>query len=302
MTVQHSLGARVDSEPEAKLDRMRRELEEHADPVFRTRVAEYSQQDMGRFLGVRTPLVRSVSAQYFTEIRSLGIDRVLELCEELLATGVSELRTIAFDWGFRCRRQHKPGHFAVFERWLKVYVDGWGSCDDLCTHALGDFVLRYPESMARAKAWARAENRWLRRASAVTLIYGARRGELLEDVFEVADALLTDPDDMVQKGYGWMLKVASKTHQDEVYSYVQRNREVMPRTALRYAIEKMPEHRRREAMRKPKGHGIPCPQQSVLTPPDRAMRPQPHSRPEAVHRFPRGRPRPATPGRSRSKR
>jgi 3-methyladenine DNA glycosylase AlkD len=139
----------------------------------------------------------------------------------------------------------------VFERWLEVYVDGWGNCDDLCTHALGDFVLRYPEFTARLMDWTRSENRWLRRASAVTLIYAARRGKLLEQVFEVADALLTDPDDMVQKGYGWMLKVASKTHQDEVYAYVLRNREAMPRTALRYAIEKMPEEPRREAMKRP---------------------------------------------------
>jgi 3-methyladenine DNA glycosylase AlkD len=233
------------------LARMRGELEEQADPVYRTRVADYLQQDTGRFMGVKIPIVRSISAQYFTEIRALGIDRVLELCEDLLATGVSELRTIAFDWGFRCRKQYEPRHFAVFERWLKVYVDGWGNCDDLCTHALGDFVLRFPQSLARVKEWTQAESRWLRRASAVTLIYGARRGKLLEQVFEVADVLLTDPDDMVQKGYGWMLKVASKTHQDEVYSYVMRKREVMPRTGLRYAIEKMPEHRRREAMRKP---------------------------------------------------
>jgi 3-methyladenine DNA glycosylase AlkD len=233
------------------LDRMHHELEENADPVYRTRVAEYLGQDAGRFIGVTTPIVRRISAQYFAEVSALGIDRVLELCEELLATGISELRTIAFDWGFRCRRHYEPRHFDVFERWLKVYVDGWGSCDDLCTHALGEIVLRYPESLARVKAWARAENRWLRRASAVALIYGARRGKLLEHVFEVADALLPDPDDMVQKGCGWMLKVASKTYQEEVYSYVLRNRGVMSRTTLRYAIEKMPEHRRREAIRKP---------------------------------------------------
>ena len=74
---------------------------------------------------------------------------------------------------------------------------------------------------------------------------------MLEHVFQVADALLTDPDDLVQRGYGWMLKVNSKIFEDEVYSYVIRNRETMPRTALRYAIEKMPETRRHEAMRKP---------------------------------------------------
>jgi len=129
-------------------------------------------------------------------------------------------------------------------------VDSWGGCDDLCTHALGDFVLRCPEFLPRVKEWARSENRWLRRASAVSLIYGARKGELLADIFDVADALLDDPDDMVQKGCGWLLKVASKRHEDEVFQYVMRNSETMPRLTLRYATEKMPEHRRRQAMGK----------------------------------------------------
>ena len=64
------------------------------------------------------------------------------------------------------------------------------------------------------------------------------------------DKLLLDGDDLVQKGYGWMLKEASKQHQQQVFDYVIKNRSVMPRTALRYAIEKMPQDLREEAMKK----------------------------------------------------
>ena len=60
--------------------------------------------------------------------------------------------------------------------------------------------------------------------------------------------LLEDRDDMVQKGYGWMLKEASKKHQAEVFDYVMKQKARMPRTALRYAIEKMPVEMRRRAM------------------------------------------------------
>lgn len=72
----------------------------------------------------------------------------------------------------------------------------------------------------------------------------------LSDVFEIADALLLDQDDMVQKGYGRMLKVASHTHQREVFEYVMKHKAVMPRTALRYAIEKMPKELKNQAMKK----------------------------------------------------
>jgi 3-methyladenine DNA glycosylase AlkD len=62
--------------------------------------------------------------------------------------------------------------------------------------------------------------------------------------------LLSDKDDMVQKGYGWLLKEASRKHQKEVLNYVLKNKKKMGRTALRYAIELMPKELKTEAMKK----------------------------------------------------
>ena len=59
-----------------------------------------------------------------------------------------------------------------------------------------------------------------------------------------------DKDDLVQKGYGWMLKAASEAYQKEVYEYVLQNKEKMPRTSLRYAIEKMPDWMKKEAIKR----------------------------------------------------
>ena len=106
----------------------------------------------------------------------------------------------------------------------------------------------YPSFLADLKKWALSESRWVKRASAVTLIIPARSGKFLKDIFEIAGILHSDPDDMVQKGYGWMLKAASQAHQEEVFNYVMKNKATMPRTALRYAIEKMPADLRAKAM------------------------------------------------------
>ena len=100
------------------------------------------------------------------------------------------------------------------------------------------------------KSWAKSENRWLKRASAVSFIVPAKKGLFLQDAFEICDILLTDEDDMVQKGYGWLLKEESRKHQEKVFDYVVKNRKVMPRTALRYAIELMPRELKQEAMKK----------------------------------------------------
>jgi 3-methyladenine DNA glycosylase AlkD len=90
----------------------------------------------------------------------------------------------------------------------------------------------------------------MRRAAAVSLIVPAKHGKYVDDVLEIADLLLTDNDAMVRKGYGWLLKEASRKHQKKVFDYVMRNRKSMPRTALRYAIELMPKNLKSAAMTK----------------------------------------------------
>ena len=138
----------------------------------------------------------------------------------------------------------------MFRRWIDTFITNWASCDGFCNHTVGDFIEQYPECIAELKRWAQSNNRWMRRAAAVSLIVPAKHGKFLDEALGIADLLLTDKDDMVQKGYGWLLKEAGRHHQREVFAYVVKNRQVMPRTALRYAIELMPKEMRAEAMRK----------------------------------------------------
>jgi 3-methyladenine DNA glycosylase AlkD len=90
----------------------------------------------------------------------------------------------------------------------------------------------------------------MKRAAAVSLIVPARKGKFLPDILEIADILLMDKDDMVQKGYGWMLKASSQANQKAIFEYVMSKKAIMPRTALRYAIEKMPQDLKKKAMEK----------------------------------------------------
>jgi 3-methyladenine DNA glycosylase AlkD len=157
---------------------------------------------------------------------------------------------IACSWSYFLRPRYEPEDFGVFEKWVGTYVSNWASCDTLCNHTVGAFLEKYPEFLPDLKKWAGSDNRWMRRAAAVSLIVPAKQGKFLEEVFEIADRLLLDRDDLIQKGYGWMLKAASRVYQKEVFEYVMKNRETMPRTALRYAIEKMDEPLKKKAMKK----------------------------------------------------
>lgn len=227
------------------------ELNTKADEEYRILVRDHFKMDVSNFLGVRIPLVRKIANKYFKELKGLRIEDILKFCNQLLETKIYEHKVIAFHWSFKCSNQYQNEHFKVFESWLKTYVDDWSDCDDLCTHTLGYFVYQYPEFLSKVKLWASSKNRWVKRASAVTLIYSVKRGRHLDSVFEVASELLLDKDDLVQKGYGWILKETSNSFPQEVLEFVMNNKNEMPRTALRYAIEKLPPKQKRAAMQKP---------------------------------------------------
>lgn len=237
------------SEDIGVIQEIREELIKNTDHKFQERVKEFSKGQITTY-GLRTPVTRKISAHYFSKIKKRSKQDIFDLCELLLKSGYSEERTIAFDWVFRVKRQYTLSDFERFESWLRTYVTGWGSCDDFCTHAFGEFVYQFPEVIPEVKKWAESDDRWVKRASAVVLIYSIRRDTSIEHGFEIADILLLDHDDMVQKGYGWMLKEISNLYPQKVFEYVMQKKDVMPRTSLRYAIEKLSPESKKKAMTK----------------------------------------------------
>ena len=201
--------------------------------------------------GVRTIIVSRIAKEVYNELKDKKTkDDIFALCEELWKSGYLEEGFIAGKLAEYVHKDYVPSDFKTFDRWVNNYVNNWASCDTLCNHAVGTFIEMYPEYISELKRWAKSDNRWVKRSAAVTLILPVRKGMFLKDIFEIADTLLLDSDDLVQKGYGWMLKAASQAYRKEVFDYVMSKKAVMPRTSLRYAIEKMPQDMRKEAMEK----------------------------------------------------
>jgi 3-methyladenine DNA glycosylase AlkD len=226
---------------------VRQELTLQADEKTKNIAAHYFKEKVVVY-GVKSSLVEKIAKKYFPDIRHLSKKEVFDLCEELFKSDYSEEAYIACDWAYLIHDKYETGDFKTFEMWLQNYVNTWAKCDTLCNHTIGSFVEKYPEFISNLKGWTGSENRWLRRAAAVTLIIPAKKGKFLKDILEIADKLLTDPDDLVQKGYGWLLKDASIKHQPEVLAYVLSKKRIIPRTALRYAIERMPPDLKHQAM------------------------------------------------------
>jgi 3-methyladenine DNA glycosylase AlkD len=199
--------------------------------------------------GVKTETVSKISKNEFKTLKTSSKSEIFELCEELWKSGYMEESLIACDWSYSIHKKYEPGDFQVFEKWIKTYVNNWASCDTFCNHTMGAFLEMYPQNLSGLKIFARSDNRWMRRAASVSLIIPARKGKFLKEILEIASLLIKDKDDLVQKGYGWMLKVASQSHQQEIFDFVMKNKSSMPRTALRYAIEKMPTDLKELAMK-----------------------------------------------------
>ena len=203
-----------------------------------------------KLYGVKVPTVHKISKELFPFVKSKTKHEIFDLCEIFWQSGYIEESLVACDWSYYIRKQFEPADFKTFERWIGDYVSNWASCDTFCNHTVGAFIQMYPEYVNNLKDFTTSDNRWMRRAAAVTLILPARRGNFLNDILEIAELLLHDKDDLVQKGYGWMLKAASEAHQQVIFAFVIKNKLTMPRTALRYAIEKMPKELKAIAMKK----------------------------------------------------
>jgi 3-methyladenine DNA glycosylase AlkD len=228
---------------------IRQELESHADPDIR-KTSQRFFKDAITCYGIKTATVMAIAKKYWKEVKARPKPEIFALCEELYQSGYLEESFIVSNWANALSGRYERDDLVVFRRWIDTYITNWASCDGFCNHTMGDFIEQYPEYVDELKRWTKSENRWMRRAAAVSLIVPAKHGKFLNESIEIADLLLTDGDDMVQKGYGWLLKEASRKHTDKVFSYVMKNKKAMPRTALRYAIELMPKELKAEAMKK----------------------------------------------------
>lgn len=193
--------------------------------------------------------IRKLSARLYRGIKDKTIDNIFCLCEELLEEHSWELGVVAFDWAYRVKAQYNEDTYEIFYGWLKKYVRGWGDCDDFCTHAFGELLRKYKTLFPKIKEWTKNEDFWVRRASAVILIPA-----ILHKDYEginplmISDLLMSDEHDLVQKGYGWMLKSLSQVDMETVTNYLIDNHTQMPRTVYRYALEKYDKETRKKLM------------------------------------------------------
>ena len=232
------------------LAKIEKELKQNVDLKYKEGAQNFFKEDINLF-GVRTPVVRKIANKFYREIEDLKKNEKMYTIVKLLITDYSENATIAFSFLYKMRNELVADDFSYMKNLLSNYVNNWAKCDDYCVHVFGWFIFTYPELYTELKKLTKSQNRWEKRAAAVTLIYWVheyrrkmKKGEkvdksdLLYKVFDISNLLKKDMDDLVQKGFGWLLKETSNIYPKEILEFVKLNKNKIPRVALRYAIEK----------------------------------------------------------------
>jgi 3-methyladenine DNA glycosylase AlkD len=217
---------------------IRRELKAHVDPVYRAGMLAYFREPIDPY-GVRTRDVKPIAAAVYKAVKAWPAARRNKLCDELWKSGKTEEGVIVICVYRRFRKQCAAPEFKLFERWVDRYVRNWAHCDGVSSWLLSGCIENDPSLIPRLEPWVLSRNRWKRRAAAVSLLQEAKQGRNPDAIFKIAGALLADPDDMVQKGVGWLLKETYPKRPREVVRFLEPRKKGTTRLLLRYAAEKM---------------------------------------------------------------
>ena len=206
---------------------------------FKTGPGEYGEGDI--FIGIRVPVLRELVKEY----SDLSVEEVTIL----LHSQIHEERLLAllllvrsFSKGDDVRRT------VIYDMYLKntAFVNNWDLVDSSAEHIVGAYLM--DRSKAMLYRLADSEDLWERRISIMSTFHFAKRHEFSETL-RVSKMLLFDRQDLIQKATGWMLREIGKRHLQTEESFLKVHYKKMPRTMLRYAIEKFPEQKRQHYLK-----------------------------------------------------
>jgi 3-methyladenine DNA glycosylase AlkD len=201
------------------------------------------------FYNVGTDRVRALAREIVQAHPAWTVDDACAFASLLVADRYLEVKGIGIEALARYRRHFTPALLPRWKRWLaNNHSANWATTDAICGLLIGPLVLAHPKLAAELAAWARDRNMWVRRASIVGMIPMARRGIALDTLYRTARKLHDDDEDLIQKAVGWALREAGKTDMARLERYLRVNGRKIPRTTLRYAIERFPPRKRRQLL------------------------------------------------------
>jgi 3-methyladenine DNA glycosylase AlkD len=227
---------RSHTSPASIVRRVMRHLKEHGSAEHAAGVQWFFKEGV-RSHGWYTAELRRYARALHTQ---LADDQalLLEVAERLFASPVLDEKALAVTMLQPSLGRFGSAEFRRFERWLGKVLS-WADHDALAMYLIGPMLVTDPRRVKRPLRWASSPSRWRRRAAAVSLIHGIRKGLFEQEAIAVTERLLADRDDMVQKGLGWLLREWAKHDPKAAVPVLMDVRTRASRLVLRTACEKL---------------------------------------------------------------
>jgi len=173
-------------------------------------------------------------------LRDHDLQFLVDVADRLFSGKVLEEKVAAVFLLEKLDAQFGDREFRLFEAWLDR-ISSWADHDGLVHYLISPMVAAKPARVKSAFRWAKSKDRWHRRAACVALIRGARERMFFPEIVKFSKSLLSDEDDMVQKGLGWLLRETAKFNAKRTIPYLMKIRSRAPRLVLRTACETLPQ-------------------------------------------------------------
>jgi 3-methyladenine DNA glycosylase AlkD len=215
-------------------------IAEHSQRFFKTGKGEYGFGDV--FIGVRVPELRILAKKYI----NLGFSDVKKLIKSKIhEERLTGLLILVYKYKSTKEDIEKDKIYEIYIKHFK-YINNWDLVDVTCPHIIGPQLME--KDRKSLYVWANSDHLWTKRIAMITNWWFVRNGDL-GDVFKISKILLKDEHDLIHKAVGWMLREAGKKDLKALEAFLKKHYETMPRTMLRYAIEKLPESRRQKYLK-----------------------------------------------------
>lgn len=204
---------------------------------FKTNKGEYAEGD--KFIGVNVPNQRIIAKKYK--------DVSLTIIEQLLQSNIHEHRLTALlilTYKFPKSSEEKKSKIITLYLKNTKYINNWDLVDLSAPKLLGEYLLKNPTKKPILYKFASSKNLWEKRIAMLST-YTFIKKKLFDDALKIAKILINDKHDLIHKAVGWMLREIGKIDQETEEAFLTKHYKTMPRTMLRYAIEKFSEDKRK---------------------------------------------------------
>ena len=215
----------------------------------------FKPDDEVALLGVKTGPVRALARELYQRVApTWQVAEAVAFADLMVRDRYFETKALGLTLLSRYRDAYPRSLLARARKWLADgHLSNWAAVDTVAPLVLTPLIARYPPLEPRLLRWGRARSQWLRRAAVVAFVPLARKGERLDQSYGLVAGLLGDREDLMHKACGWLLREAGKTDMPRLERVLRRHGPAMPRTTVRYAIERFPPRRRKQLLEATRG-------------------------------------------------